>query len=709
MVKHAWTREEDNILIGLVRTWGAHRWLLISKAGKEAKTLNRDSKSCRLRWKNQLSGAYSRNPFSCEEDFQICQMHAIIGDKWAEIARRLNRKRSDNQVKNRFNSHILRCQLRMLEVAYKNHALGLLPQELYESLRHVKRKTTRRTRDLVDMLATAAAKRAADLPATTTSEHEVNMPVTATTEYAADLPPSATSDGGSKDTTGSAPQSSMESTSVNGPSGATLASAAHLLTGQDPASREHLEQQCGMQVAESFLSSAAPLESPLDPALLQWQWACQEAMRMGCSHTYEATNQHQTAVQDLHWAPTQVYHGLVIASGSQRRGHPGAEPTASSRVVQYPRGAPEQQPRLDLSVTPAFARTPSDRVPAASQSGPGHKSAFTAVRPNCSRTARDAGSLNIVGAAHNLLEEKAWSQSENTDGSQLEKAICAQLENTAGSQLEKAICAQLNNAACVQLESTTCGQLEKFACDQLENTACNMPNSPACNQLKNAACDHVEDTICAQLKNTVTMNSPVCVEEPVSGDGKLGGGSTAVEAEMPHTPPQLAGKAGPDNKRPRKRSSSAVVPNERAMPPAKACKRARDGTVARSKATDVSKDTLSWAVKKLRSDPQKPRDSPAAQALYVSMASPSELEPPCIVGKGNIESSCTAEWKTGMRSMRRGASALLHFWTATASSPGVEKVPWARPPRSHSGRRNKNSNKKVSNYRAFNNAGFDQA
>eukprot|EP00854_Cymbomonas_tetramitiformis_P010883 gene10883-12878_t len=384
------------------------------------------------------------------------------------------------------------------------------------------------------------------------------MPVTATTEYAADLPPSATSDGGSKDTTGSAPQSSMESTSVNGPSGATLASAAHLLTGQDPASREHLEQQCGMQVAESFLSSAAPLESPLDPALLQWQWACQ-------------------------------------------------------------------------------------------------------------------GSLNIVGAAHNLLEEKAWSQSENTDGSQLEKAICAQLENTAGSQLEKAICAQLNNAACVQLESTTCGQLEKFACDQLENTACNMPNSPACNQLKNAACDHVEDTICAQLKNTVTMNSPVCVEEPVSGDGKLGGGSTAVEAEMPHTPPQLAGKAGPDNKRPRKRSSSAVVPNERAMPPAKACKRARDGTVARSKATDVSKDTLSWAVKKLRSDPQKPRDSPAAQALYVSMASPSELEPPCIVGKGNIESSCTAEWKTGMRSMRRGASALLHFWTATASSPGVEK------------------------------------
>lgn len=50
-VKGTWSREEDEILLKLVRKMGPRDWKAISAAGLPQRT----SKSCRLRWYNHLS------------------------------------------------------------------------------------------------------------------------------------------------------------------------------------------------------------------------------------------------------------------------------------------------------------------------------------------------------------------------------------------------------------------------------------------------------------------------------------------------------------------------------------------------------------------------------------------------------------------------------------------------------------------------------
>ncbi|XP_039139598.1 transcription factor MYB102 [Dioscorea cayenensis subsp. rotundata] len=106
--KGPWTPEEDQKLIDYIQKHGHGSWRTLPKnAG-----LARCGKSCRLRWTNYLRPDIKRGRFSFEEEETIIQLHSILGNKWSAIAARLP-GRTDNEIKNYWNTHIRKRLLRM--------------------------------------------------------------------------------------------------------------------------------------------------------------------------------------------------------------------------------------------------------------------------------------------------------------------------------------------------------------------------------------------------------------------------------------------------------------------------------------------------------------------------------------------------------------------------------------------------------------------
>lgn len=105
--KGAWTKEEDDRLIAYIKVHGEGCWRSLPKAAG----LLRCGKSCRLRWINYLRPDLKRGNFTEEEDELIIKLHSLLGNKWSLIAGRLP-GRTDNEIKNYWNTHIRRKLLR---------------------------------------------------------------------------------------------------------------------------------------------------------------------------------------------------------------------------------------------------------------------------------------------------------------------------------------------------------------------------------------------------------------------------------------------------------------------------------------------------------------------------------------------------------------------------------------------------------------------
>lgn len=127
-IKGPWSPEEDESLQKLVQKHGPRNWSLISKS-----IPGRSGKSCRLRWCNQLSPQVEHRAFTPDEDETIIRAHARFGNKWATIARLLN-GRTDNAIKNHWNSTLKRKCSSMFEESNGGGYDGNYPQPLKRSV-----------------------------------------------------------------------------------------------------------------------------------------------------------------------------------------------------------------------------------------------------------------------------------------------------------------------------------------------------------------------------------------------------------------------------------------------------------------------------------------------------------------------------------------------------------------------------------------------
>jgi len=100
-----WQPDEDARLQQLVQHNGAGKWnsVIAPRMG------SRSGKQCRERWHNQLDPSIRKEPFTEQEDCLILESVNKLGPSWSAISKLLPPGRTDNAIKNRYNSTLARA------------------------------------------------------------------------------------------------------------------------------------------------------------------------------------------------------------------------------------------------------------------------------------------------------------------------------------------------------------------------------------------------------------------------------------------------------------------------------------------------------------------------------------------------------------------------------------------------------------------------